>query len=58
MKIIVVAMLISGALAGMMALNNVMGESERLVLNAAEGAGFIARGGADGPQSPVWRGMK
>ena len=40
-KIIVVAMLISGALAGMMALNNVMGESERLVLNAAEGAGFI-----------------
>ena len=40
-KIIMVAMLISGALAGMMAINNVMGEAERLVLNAVEGAGFI-----------------
>ena len=40
-KIIMVSMLISGALAGMMAINNVMGESERLVLNASEGAGFI-----------------
>jgi ABC-type uncharacterized transport system permease subunit len=40
-KIIVVAMLISGALAGLMAINNVMGESERLVLNSVEGAGFI-----------------
>jgi simple sugar transport system permease protein len=40
-KIIVVAMLISGALAGLMAINNVMGESERLVLNSGEGAGFI-----------------
>ena len=36
-----ITMLISGALAGMMAINNVMGEAERLVLNAAEGAGFI-----------------
>ena len=35
------AMLISGALAGLMAVNNVMGEAERLVLNASEGAGFI-----------------
>ena len=34
-------MMISGALAGMMAINNVMGEAERLVLNATEGAGFI-----------------
>jgi simple sugar transport system permease protein len=34
-------MLISGALAGLMAINNVMGEAERLVLNAVEGAGFI-----------------
>jgi simple sugar transport system permease protein len=34
-------MLISGALAGMMAINNVMGEAERLVLNSTEGAGFI-----------------
>ncbi|OCX64665.1 sugar ABC transporter permease [Thioclava sp. SK-1] len=40
-KVIVIAMLISGGLAGMMAINNVMGESERLVLNSAEGAGFI-----------------
>ncbi|MGR3485347.1 MAG: ABC transporter permease [Paracoccaceae bacterium] len=40
-KIIMVAMLISGGLAGMMAINNVQGEAERLVLNAVEGAGFI-----------------
>lgn len=40
-KTIMVAMLISGGLAGMMAINNVMGEAERLVLNAVEGAGFI-----------------
>jgi len=40
-RIIMVSMFISGALAGMMAINNVMGEAERLVLNAAEGAGFI-----------------
>ena len=40
-RIIMVAMLISGGLAGMMAINNVMGEAERLVLNAVEGAGFI-----------------
>lgn len=40
-RIIMVAMLISGALAGLMAINNVMGEAERLVLNSVEGAGFI-----------------
>ena len=40
-KIIMIAMAISGALAGMMAINNVMGEAERLVLNSTEGAGFI-----------------
>jgi len=40
-KITVVAMVISGALAGMMALNTTMGEAERLVMNATEGAGFI-----------------
>ena len=40
-KIIMIAMIISGALAGMMAINNVMGEAERLVLNSTEGAGFI-----------------
>ena len=36
-----VAMLISGGLSGLMAINNVMGEAERLVLNSVEGAGFI-----------------
>ena len=40
-KIIMVSMLISGALAGMMATNNVMGEAERLIMNSTEGAGFI-----------------
>ena len=40
-RITVIAMLISGGLAGMMAINSVMGEAERLVLNAVEGAGFI-----------------
>ncbi len=40
-RITVIAMLISGGLSGMMALNATMGEAERLVLNASEGAGFI-----------------
>lgn len=40
-KIIMVAMLISGGLSGLMAINNVMGESGRLLQNASEGAGFI-----------------
>ncbi|MBK0328651.1 ABC transporter permease [Rhodobacteraceae bacterium F11138] len=40
-RITMIAMLISGGLAGLMAINNVMGEAERLVLNATEGAGFI-----------------
>lgn len=40
-KIIMIAMLISGGLAGLMAINNVMGEAERLVMNSVEGAGFI-----------------
>ncbi len=40
-RITVLAMLVSGALAGLMAINNVMGEAERLMLNAVEGAGFI-----------------
>ena len=39
--IIVVAMLISGALCGLMAINNVMGEAERLIDASVEGAGFI-----------------
>ena len=40
-RITVITMLISGGLAGMMAINNVMGEAERLILNNVEGAGFI-----------------
>jgi len=40
-KITVIAMLISGGLAGLMAINTTMGESERLLLNSTEGAGFI-----------------
>ncbi|MFV2053630.1 ABC transporter permease [Aliiroseovarius sp. YM-037] len=40
-RIIMLSMLISGGLAGLMAINNVMGESERLILNSVEGAGFI-----------------
>ena len=41
LRITIIAMLISGAMCGLMAINNVMGEAERLVLNATEGAGFI-----------------
>ncbi|MCL3881942.1 ABC transporter permease [Marivita sp. GX14005] len=40
-RITVITMLISGGLAGLMALNTTMGEAERLVMNATEGAGFI-----------------
>ena len=40
-RVTMITMLISGALAGLMAINNVMGESERLLQNSAEGAGFI-----------------
>ncbi|QJD16665.1 ABC transporter permease [Paracoccus sanguinis] len=40
-RITVIAMLISGALAGLMTINNVMGEAGRLVLTNVEGAGFI-----------------
>ena len=40
-KITIITMMISGGLAGMMAINNVMGEAERLILGSVEGAGFI-----------------
>lgn len=40
-KIIMVTMLISGGLAGMMAVNTTQGEAERLILNFTEGAGFL-----------------
>ncbi|MFZ1470966.1 MAG: ABC transporter permease [Paracoccaceae bacterium] len=40
-RIIMITMVISGALAGLMAINNVMGDAERLLGNSASGAGFI-----------------
>ena len=40
-RTIMITMLISGGLAGLMAVNNVMGEAEKLVQNSSEGAGFI-----------------
>lgn len=40
-KIILAAMTLSGALAGMMALNPVMGDQSRLQLEFTEGAGFV-----------------
>jgi simple sugar transport system permease protein len=40
-RIIMISMLISGGLSGMMALNAVMGEAERLVIDPVQGAGFV-----------------
>ena len=40
-RIVVVTMMLSGALAGMMALNPVMGDQARLQLDFVEGAGFV-----------------
>lgn len=40
-RIIIITMLISGALAGMMALNPVMGDQHRLQLDFVTGAGFV-----------------
>ncbi|MDP2086202.1 MAG: ABC transporter permease [Gemmobacter sp.] len=40
-RITMYAMLMSGALAGLMAVNSTMGEANRLINGAAEGAGFI-----------------
>jgi len=40
-RIVMSSMLVSGGLAGMMAVNTVMGEAERLVLDFVEGAGFV-----------------
>ncbi|MEJ1119078.1 ABC transporter permease [Phyllobacterium sp. CCNWLW109] len=41
MRIIIIAMMISGALAGMMALNPIMGAQHRLQLDFVAGAGFV-----------------
>jgi simple sugar transport system permease protein len=40
-RIIMISMLISGGLSGMMAINGVMGEAERLVIDPVQGAGFV-----------------
>ncbi|KQT83046.1 ABC transporter permease [Aurantimonas sp. Leaf443] len=40
-RLVVIAMAISGALAGMMALNPVMGDQYRLVIDFPSGAGFV-----------------
>ncbi len=40
-RITMIAMLVSGALAGMMAINTVMGELQRLNLDNVQGAGFV-----------------
>ncbi|MEQ8400818.1 MAG: ABC transporter permease [Roseitalea porphyridii] len=40
-KVIVITMMVSGALAGMMALNPVMGDQQRLQMNFVAGAGFV-----------------
>jgi len=41
LRITMIAMLISGALAGLMAINAVMGEQERLIQDNVLGAGFV-----------------
>ena len=40
-RIIIITMMISGALAGMMALNPIMGDQHRLQLDFVTGAGFV-----------------
>ncbi|CTQ33382.1 ABC transporter permease [Jannaschia rubra] len=40
-KIVMVSMLISGGLCGLMAINAVMGEAERLVIDPVQGAGYV-----------------
>ena len=40
-RIVIITMLVSGALAGMMALNPVMGDTNRLQLDFVTGAGFV-----------------
>ncbi len=40
-RITMITMILSGGLAGMMALNTVMGEQQKLVLDHVQGAGFV-----------------
>ncbi len=41
LRVIMLSMLISGGLAGMMAVNTVAGEAERLLIDSVQGAGFV-----------------
>jgi len=41
LRIIMISMLISGGLSGLLAINSVMGEAERLVIDPVQGAGFV-----------------
>jgi len=50
-KIIVITMMISGGLAGMMALNPIMGEQFRMQLDFVQGAGF---GMDEAAEQAVW----
>ena len=49
LRITVIAMLIAGALAGLMAVNTVMGDQARLQVDFPAGAGFVIHNGVDGP---------
>ena len=40
-RIIMISMLVSGGLAGLMSINAVMGEAERLLIDSVQGAGFV-----------------
>ena len=40
-RVIMISMLISGGLAGLMAVNTVAGEAERLLIDSVQGAGFV-----------------
>jgi len=41
LRVTMITMLISGGLAGLLGLNSVMGEAERLVFDPVQGAGFV-----------------
>lgn len=41
LKITMIAMMLSGGLAGLLAVNTVQGEAERLILDTVQGAGFV-----------------
>lgn len=41
LRVIMVSMLVSGGLAGLLAVNTVVGEAERLLIDSVQGAGFV-----------------